>query len=143
MGRFLPAWLYLLGGRTSQRPWQLAGAEGCWDTGCGRQGLLLSCWVNSVESWPFAWPPEAPPSLPCPSLPRPNCSSSYQPSWNRSPTSAPSEGVSWKGLWLGQDSIQRTPSRDWTGASLGLQQPCLIHVLSRWTLGSQSLGSRA
>lgn len=29
--------LCLPGGRTSQRPWQLAGADGCWDRGCGPQ----------------------------------------------------------------------------------------------------------
>ena len=95
-GSCLPG-LYLLGGRTSQGPWRLAGAEGCWDTGCGRQGLPLSCWVNSVESWPFAWPPEAPTSLPCPpppTPPPPQLQFQLPTFLDRFPISAPSEGVS-------------------------------------------------
>ena len=130
MGRFLPAWLYLLGGRTSQRPWQLAGAEGCWDTGCGRQGLPLSCWVNSVESWPFAWPPEAPPFPALPLSPPPQLQFelptileqiSHLSSFGRSFMEGPVAGP-------GQHTEDPQPE-DWTGASLGLQQPCLIHVL--------------
>lgn len=111
-GSCLPG-LYLLGGRTSQRPWRLAGAEGCWDTGCGLQVppppklLGKQCGELALRLAPRSPPFPAPPLSPHPH----KCSSSYLPSWNRSPTSAPSEGVSGKCLWLGLDSIQRTPSQ--------------------------------